>query len=520
MNATRVVTLALSLSCLQVPAALGAPDDVEVHAYVNDACIVADEPFFVPAAPGQDNAKFLPLLGIVIGRLAEVFINHELQASANRIKSHAARKDTHYAMTRQMNLYRADLQPEPAVHLNAALGCMTVVAATFQPESTRCTAAYVPKVLAPETRNLPQSQWMTSRSDDSIENQLRRANVCVNGKARAVYEARFEFSDDGTAYRLKDAGYRIDSLLTTRDKGAVRNSLYTLKISNPGATEQQEVLSSAWVMLGSVTAGARSSGSGGESAPWLRVPPLSIEARRAYEEKTKTQQEVMGEIEALKRAMTRNQRMLAGLDQRIAAASGDVADGLKQERTRVAVQYQAQTVELEARKAEYQDLPQAPLEFMPVTIEVAVTETESEKKAQLALADLIGGNAGMVGSAVGNAATGLVSRSVKPSDIITEPDSPTGAAATDTAVASAGVASAAVANGSAGSAPARKVTTGNPRTGDTAELDRTRARYFDALAEVRTSPPSEVSEESKRNLVAAREQYNAIRRTLGLEQVK
>ena len=44
---------------------------------------------------------------------------------------------------------------------------------------------------------------------------MRRANVCVDGKAKAVYEARFEFSTDGTAYRLKDAGYRIESLLTT-----------------------------------------------------------------------------------------------------------------------------------------------------------------------------------------------------------------------------------------------------------------------------------------------------------------
>ena len=67
-----------------------------------------------------------------------------------------------------------------------------------------------------------------------------------------------------------------------------------------------------------------------------------------------------------------------------------MVDGLKQERTRIAVQNQTQAAELDARNAEYQDLPRTPLEFMPVTIEVAVTETESEKKAQLALADIIG----------------------------------------------------------------------------------------------------------------------------------
>ena len=57
---------------------------------------------------------------------------------------------------------------------------------------------------------------------------------------------------------------------------------------------------------------------------------------------------------------------------------------------------------------------------MPVTIEVAVTETESEKKAQLALADIIGKNSDMVGSAVGTAASGLISKSVSAADIKTE----------------------------------------------------------------------------------------------------
>jgi hypothetical protein len=488
MNPARAVALAVGccLTWLQLPAAQAAHDEVELHAYVNDACIVADEPFFVPAdaASPEQKAKFLPLLGLVIGKLAELFINHEIQAYADRLKSHAARKDTHYALTRQMNLYRVDFQPAPTISLNGQLGCMTLVAGSFQPEQSDCKAAYVPKGLAPETLRLPQSQWKTSRSDDSIENQLRRANICVSGKVRAVYEARFEFSSDGTAYRFKDAGYHIDSLLTTRDKGASRTALYTLKISNPGATEQQEVLSSAWVTLGTVTAGSHSAGNGGDSAPWLRVPPLSLEARRTYEEKTRTQQDASAEIEALKRAMIRNQRMLSGLDQRIAAASGDVADGLKQEHTRIAVQYQTQAVELEARNAEYAELPRAALEFMPVTIEVAVTETESEKKAQLALAELIGGNADMVGSAVGNAATGLVSRAVAASDVIVEPDSP-----------------------DSPDSP------GN-------DLDRSRARYFDALAALRSGGIAAGRDDLQHQLAAARDDYNAARRSLGLEQIQ
>ncbi len=102
---------------------------------MNDACIIADEPFFLPAGANADqgNAKFLPLIGLVVGKLAELFINHEIQASANRIKSGAVRKDTRYAVVRQMNLYRVDFQPAPVLGINANLGCMTIVAPTSGP---------------------------------------------------------------------------------------------------------------------------------------------------------------------------------------------------------------------------------------------------------------------------------------------------------------------------------------------------------------------------------------------------
>jgi hypothetical protein len=477
----------LCVSLLQTQVALAAKDKdkVAVRAYVNDACIIADEPFFLPVAPPKDgsdqaSAKFLPLLGLVVGKLAELFINHEIQSSANRYKAGVARKDTRYAASQQMNLYRADFEPVPSLEINAHIGCMTIVAAEFKPDAADCTAAYVPKNLSKDSVGQPQSEWKTSRTDDSMENQLRRANICIAGKARAVYEARFEFSADGTAYRLKDAGYRIDTLLTTEKLGASRTTLYTLKISNPSTTDQQEVLSSAWVNIGTVTAGSRSHGSGGDAAPWLRVPPLSIEARRNFDEKTKISQQVAGEIEALQRALTRNQRQLAGLDQRIANASPDLVDGLKQERTRLAVQNQAQSAELDARRAEYQDLPRAPLEFMPVTIEVAVTETETEKKAQVALAELVGSNSDLVASAVGNAATGLISKSASLNDIKIEPDS-------------ADVAGA---------------------------LERARAGYFDALVAAHTSSSAPAKRDLERALAAEKDKYNDARRSAGLEQIK
>ncbi len=485
--AARPIVLVTSLALLQLQTAYAAQeqagDQVEVRAFVSDSCVIADEPYFLP--PSRDNAsgdqaKFLPLLGLVIGKLAELFINHEIQMSADRLKAHAARKDTHYAVSRHMNLYRVDFEPAPNLSINAKLGCMTIVAASFKPQPASCTADYIPKELAPESIHLPENEWKTSRTDNSIENQLRRADVCVEGKARAVYEARFEFSKDGTAYRLKDAGYQIESLLTTQDKHASRNTIYTLKISDPSATDQQEILSSAWVDIGAVSAGARSDGARGDAAPWLRVPPLSTEARRSYEEKTKIHQEDVGEIDALKRALARNQRQLANLDQRIAAAGADISEGLKLERTRIAVQNQSQAAELDARNAEYQELPRTPMEFMPVTIEVAVTESESEKKSRLALADILGKNSGVVASAVGSAANGLISRSLGEADIKTEPDS----------------------------------------AGAPSQLSRARDSYFDALVESRSATSDPDRAHSQQKLTVARNEYNAVRRSLGLEQVK
>jgi hypothetical protein len=456
------------------------PEEV-VRAYVSDTCIIADEPFYMPVVAPKDGdtearAKFLPLLGLVIGKLAELYINNKIKNSANHYKAGVARKDTRYAMSEEMNLYRAEFEPVPALVINASLGCMTIVAGTFKPETTDCTAAYVPKTLSPDSVGKPQEEWKTSRTDDSIANQLRRANICIDGSAKAVYEARFEFSKDGTAYRLKDAGYRIDSLLTTEAKGVSRTTLYTLKISNPSATDQQEVLSSAWVSIGTVSAGSRSPGKGGDAAPWLRVPPLSTEARRSFDERTKVPQEVSGEIEALQRALTRNQRQLAGLDQRIASASPDLVDGLKQERTRIAVQNQSQEAELDARKAEYHDLKLGTLEFMPVTIEVAVTETESEKAAQVALADIVGNNSDVVASYVGTATTGLLSKNVNQGDL--------------------------------------KLDDGD------GDYERARAQYFDALVAANSTPGNTAAPETQRYLLEAKNKYNVARLSLGLEQIK
>jgi len=148
-------------------------------------------------------------------------------------------------------------------------------------------------------------------------------------------------------------------------------------------------------------------------------------------------------------------------------------------RTRRGRAYPGASAVPDARRAEYQDLPRAPLEFMPVTIEVAVTETESEKKAQVALAELVGSNSDLVASAVGNAATGLISKSTNLGDLKIDPD------------------------------PAELART----------LEHARAGYYDALVAAQTGSASS-KQDLERNLALEKDKYNEARRVAGLEQIK
>ena len=96
------LVLALAPSLLLCHPASAAPDSVDVQAFVSDSCIVADEPYFFPvaasqAAPDGTTQRFLPLLGLVVGKIAELYINHKIEGAADKIKAGAARKDTRYA---------------------------------------------------------------------------------------------------------------------------------------------------------------------------------------------------------------------------------------------------------------------------------------------------------------------------------------------------------------------------------------------------------------------------------------
>ncbi len=406
---TALVTVLVGLAATGRGVAAPASQPSELRAFVNDRCIVTDEPWYRPGAADATTDRSLTLLGVLATKIAGAFVQQAVGAAAGRLKARAARQDTRYAVAKQASLYVADLAPAPAVHLNVRLGCLTIVAGAFEPGDPDCRASYLPRTLDAASATLSPEQWRTDRTDESLENVLRRANVCM-AQARAAYEARFEFSDDGTAWRLRNAGYRIDRLLTTERAGSERSLFYTLDVRAPGRTREPELLSTAWVDLGRVKAGARDAGGAGPELPWLRVPPLSDEARRFYNETTSVHQETAAQVQALQRAIARNEIVRSTLEQRRRKATGALAQSLRAEVVRTQTQGLTLQAELDARRAEYAGLAQDSLELMPVSIEVGVTETASERQAFRALATIVDGNRAFIVSTVVGAASGLVAR--------------------------------------------------------------------------------------------------------------
>jgi hypothetical protein len=468
--------IAFCLACLgaalgpQLACAKAAEVPVELRAFVNDSCIVADEPFLLPEQAGGSETKAVTLVTIVVGKLAEALIARVIRAGAGKVSTTAARRDTRYAVAKEMNLYRADLYPRPTLNLNAQLGCMTVVAGRFAADDATCHGEYLPRTLDRATMRLPDDQWQTSRADDTLANPLRRANVCMLEEPKAVFESRFEFSPDGTTYRLSNAGYRVNSLLTTPAKKAERNVFYTLEIAQPARSGESEKLSIALVDLGKLAAGARAPGPEADKGRWQRVPELSSEARRAFEQQTKVHHDVAAEIEALQRAITRHERMTSSLETRVAGTSGPLKGGLQQELLKNRVQVVALQGELAARRAEYDELPRDPLQFMPVAIEVGVTETRSERPLLLAMSQGVDRNSGTIASTT----TTLIGMP-KALDLTAAPD-------------------------------------------PVAELASARAAYFDALVEIRSSDEGQGTNTTEvLRLAALKQRFDAARTAMGLE---
>lgn len=397
---TAVIIAAGAVLCLQATATHAA--DTEWRAFINGTCIVTDEPFLLPQNDDGATTRVAPLFGMLASKLASTLIS----GAATGISSRAARKDTTFVAAEDFHLYVAELSESPETRINPQLGCISIVAGNFEPANVDCTAEYLPRELVVETVEKPSEEWQTTRTDESVENVLRRANICLSGPPAAVYEARIQYSDDNTAYRMSSAGYWINALNTTRKKNAQRSLLYTLEMIEPTETAGGRVLSTAWVNLGSVRASSRANNDiGATHSEWLRVPSISKDARRVYDDDTAVHQEVAGKVEALERSVLRDARLLAGIRVRAEKAEPDVRAALDKEMSKISVRLVTSEAMLDARQAEYDDLPLTSQAYMPITMRIGVTESRDERRTMQALASVLKANSASITKAASQLTT-------------------------------------------------------------------------------------------------------------------
>jgi hypothetical protein len=453
------------------------PRGTEIRAYLNESCIVSDEPYLLAIEKDDQFIRSLALSGVVVSKLAHTFLGGLVRATSAQLGSMSRSRDMNYVAAKDFDLYRATLSESPGYELNNKLACATIVAADFKSNNVDCTQDYDPRVLSEVTIDPDDFASRAIREDNSVENILRRANVCVRGQAHSIYEVRFEYSDDRTAYRLESAGLWVNSLLSTKSRKASRGIVYTMDISEPTADSDTRVLSSAWVNIGEVKAGYASENPlvKGRSE-WLRVPSMSDRAYRAYQNDTSIHQDVFGEIQALQRSVTRDKRQRDGMQRRLAAASANIKGSIQSEIDSLELRILRAESLLEARRAEYEDLPSSSNNYMPVTIRFGIIESRSEKRALGALAAFLKNNS----SRIADTATGKkgLERSVD-GDVIAMPE-------------------------------------------DQHVLEQARTDYFDALIAFRESSDNAaaVSEQVEQNLTLARETYNAARAAAGISPVQ
>ena len=388
-----IILLVTSMLIATAYAADSRSANSEWRSYINNSCIVADEPFLLPEF-GDGSADRFPLfLGAIATKLAGALINVAVDGAVGGLKAGAARKEFTYVIAEDFNLYSVDLSASPAAHITPRMGCFTVVAGTFAGNSVDCTGEYIPRAVAPEMLQQLPSSWTTTRTDNSVENILRRANICMSGETKSVHEARIIFSEDKTAYRLHGAGYWINTLSSTNSTRAKREMLYTLEIVEPAAGNVDKVLSTAWISVGKVSAGSTALDyTAVNSSDWLRVPPMSNSARRAHQSDTATHKDVLGHVEALERSVIRDARLLEGIRARAETAPPEVRAALDKEMARISVRIVTSESMLDARLSEYGDLPLSVLSYMPVTMRFGITESRSEKKTMKVLAAVLESN--------------------------------------------------------------------------------------------------------------------------------
>lgn len=367
-----------------------------VRVYANDSCIIADEPV---VAEGIEATKALGWAGVVVGNTTQAMIGDIVRAFASALRFLAAPKETTYLASSEFYLYQVDYSISARPTISPFFGCVTVVAGEFNAIGSDCMGEYEPARI--EEDQISNDSISRIRAGRSARNVLRRANICLVDEPDYVFENRLEYSEDSTAFRLRSAGYQVNRLLSTKRTNAERAILKTVSLFAPSADGRGEHLASSWINYGKLKSGDfERSDSDLNVSGWTRLPRMSAAATQSYQAQSHYISEAEETIRETESAILRRLRQIRSIEHQIASGDSDLNRGLRPEVDRLKVRLAIDSAALDAVKAEFNDMPKDVRRFMPVSLQVRVTESKSEARLLTWLADFLEANSYQIAESI------------------------------------------------------------------------------------------------------------------------
>lgn len=361
-----------------------AVDKVETRVFLNDSCIIADEPVVVA---GYDTSKGLFSAGIVAS-VAQTIVGSVVRSFAGAIRSSGRGKNHVYEAEQDIYLYQADFAKSPNAELNTRLSCVTIVSGAFDGEDSDCTAEYNPATLTMGEASAAAIDELRARR--SAANALRRANVCLETEPHYVFESRMELAEDQSAFRMRSAGFEINRLHSARNDDDSRSLTSTFSFLEPSADGIGRVVANTWIKYGTVTSGVKvSPAEDSEKSGWTRLPVMSGSVRKAYLADSAPYRSLTKNMTELEIAILRAVREQSALLAQAELENESVAADLRRSAGRLDTEIATQTAKLNALRTELDEMSNFSRDYMLVKFRVSVTESRSEEAMKLWLAEMI-----------------------------------------------------------------------------------------------------------------------------------
>lgn len=377
----------LVVCALFIAQPLIASDIVETRVFLNESCVIADEPVVVD---DYEAGKGLFSAGIV-STVAQTMISSVVRSLAGGIRSSGRGKNHVYEAEQDIYLYQADFAKSPNAELNTQLACVTIVSGYFDGENDACAAEYKPATLSMSEASAGAINELRARR--SAANVLRRANICLKKEPHYVFETRMELADDRSAFRMNSVGYEISRLQSARSDTDSRSLTSTYSFLEPSANGTGRVVANTWLKYGKVSPGIKvSSVEDSKRSGWTRLPALSGSVGKAYLADSGPYRALEKKMKELETDILRGVREQSALFAQAELENEAVAADLRRTASRLDTQIATQTAKLNALRTELDEMPKFSRDYMLVKFRVSVTESRSEEAMKLWLAEMIEAN--------------------------------------------------------------------------------------------------------------------------------